>query len=105
MAPTATATATLAPGTSQAASNHGVTGTRRSASAHIAWSTRDAYLDEVGFIHAGFEHQVAAVGSFLYRNASEPLVVLAIDTDLLDAAVVVENLEGGSEAFPHIYGT
>jgi len=67
-------------------------------------STRDAYLDEVGFIHAGFEHQVAAVGSVLYRDATEPLVVLAIDTDLLDAPVVVENLEGGHEGFPHIYG-
>ena len=67
-------------------------------------STRGAHLDEVGFIHAGFEHQVAAVGSLLYRDATEPLVVLAIDTELLDAPVVVENLEDGSEGFPHIYG-
>jgi uncharacterized protein (DUF952 family) len=67
-------------------------------------STRGADLDEVGFIHASFENQIARVGEGLYEDAPEPLVVLAIDPDLLDASVVVENLEGGDEGFPHIYG-
>lgn len=67
-------------------------------------STRGARLEDIGFIHAGFEHQVAVVGAVLYRDAPEPLVVLVIDTGLLDVPVVVENLEGGDEAFPHIYG-
>ena len=67
-------------------------------------STRDAALEEVGFIHASFEHQVAGVGSLFYRDVEEPLVVLTIDTDRLDAPVVVEPPDGGGEAFPHIYG-
>ncbi len=67
-------------------------------------STRGAQLDDVGFIHAGFEHQVPIVGALFYRDAPEPLVVLVIDTELLDVPVVVENLDGGEEGFPHIYG-
>jgi uncharacterized protein (DUF952 family) len=67
-------------------------------------STRGADLDEVGFIHASFENQIARVGEVLYEDARESLVVLTIDPDLLDAPVVVENLEGGDELFPHIYG-
>ncbi len=67
-------------------------------------STRDAALEEVGFIHASFEHQVAGVGSLFYRDVGEPLVVLTIDADRLEAPVVVEPADGGGEAFPHIYG-
>jgi uncharacterized protein (DUF952 family) len=67
-------------------------------------STRGARLEDIGFIHASFEHQVARVGSVVYRDAAEPLVVLVIATDRLAVPVVVENLEGGDEGFPHIYG-
>ena len=67
-------------------------------------STRDATLEEVGFIHASFEHQVASVGSLFYRDVGEPLVVLTIDPDRLDTTIVVEPADGGGEAFPHIYG-
>jgi uncharacterized protein (DUF952 family) len=67
-------------------------------------STRGKRLEDVGFIHAGFEHQVLDVGAAFYRDAPEPLAVLVIDTGQLDVPVVVENLEGGDEGFPHIYG-
>jgi uncharacterized protein (DUF952 family) len=67
-------------------------------------STRGALLDEVGFIHAGFQDQVAGVGLAFYRDADEPLVVLTIDPRRLDVPVVVEIPEGGDEGFPHIYG-
>jgi uncharacterized protein (DUF952 family) len=67
-------------------------------------ATRGRSLDEVGFIHAGFEDQVPTIGAALYADASASLVVLVIDTEVLDAPVVVENLEGGDEGFPHIYG-
>ena len=67
-------------------------------------STRGADLHEVGFIHASFEHQVATVGEGLYGDVLEPLVVLVIDTERLNVPLVIENLEGGEEAFPHIYG-
>ena len=46
----------------------------------------------------------ATIGAAFYADATAPLVVLVIDTDLLNAPVVVENLDGGDEGFPHIYG-
>jgi len=67
-------------------------------------STRGLTLDDVGFIHGGFAHQVANVGAAFYADVDEPLVVLVIDRDRLDVPVVFENLEGGDELFPHIYG-
>jgi uncharacterized protein (DUF952 family) len=67
-------------------------------------STRGRTLDEVGFIHAGFERQVAAVGSAFYADVPEPLVVLVIDPDQLESRLVVEDVEGSDDAFPHIYG-
>ena len=66
-------------------------------------STRGALLDEVGFIHAGFERQVAGVAAAFYGDVTEPVVVLVIDTERLDVPVVVED-GGGGEEFPHIYG-
>ena len=68
-------------------------------------STRGASLDEVGFVHCSFAEQVDAVKGFLYgADFVGDLVVLEIDTDRLDAEVRVENLDGGEELFPHIYG-
>src|SRR4029079_11702561 len=67
-------------------------------------STRGARLAEVGYIHASFAHQVARVGAAVFRGESAPLVVLVIDTAMLPTPLRVENLEGGTEGFPHIYG-
>lgn len=67
-------------------------------------STRDATLADVGFIHGSFAHQVQRIGTAVFGNTSEPLVVLVVDPARLDARLVVENLEGGDEGFPHIYG-
>ncbi len=67
-------------------------------------STRGSRLDDIGFIHTAFEHQIAVIGAVLYSDSTEPLVVLVIDTERLETPVVVENLEGGDEPFPHIYG-
>ncbi|MGQ0434871.1 MAG: DUF952 domain-containing protein [Microthrixaceae bacterium] len=67
-------------------------------------STREATLAEVGFIHGSFAHQVRRIGTAVFGDTSEPLVVLVVDPERLDARVVVENLEGGEEGFPHIYG-
>jgi uncharacterized protein (DUF952 family) len=65
-------------------------------------STRGRTLDDVGFVHASFEHQVPQIISF-YDDVDEPLVVLVIDPTRLDVPVVVE--DGGSgEHFPHVYG-
>jgi uncharacterized protein (DUF952 family) len=71
---------------------------------HVSHLDARLTLDDVGFIHAGFAHQVAHVGAAYYADVDEPLVLLAIDRDRLDVPVIVENLEGGDELFPHIYG-
>ena len=61
-------------------------------------STRGKSLDEVGFIHCSFAHQVQPTGSLIYRDATEPLVVLTIDPSLVEAEIKIE------QEFPHIYG-
>src|SRR5262245_34646996 len=67
-------------------------------------STRDASLDEVGFIHCSTAAQVAPTAQRFYSDEPEPLVLLSIDVDRVDAEVVYENLDGGPELFPHVYG-
>ena len=48
-------------------------------------STLGATLDDVGFIHGSFREQVERIGSFLYVAVSEPVTVLDIDTQRLNA--------------------
>ena len=67
-------------------------------------ATRGERLEDVGFIHASFAHQVERSGAVHYGDASEALVVLVIDPTRLTSPVKVENLDGGSEELPHIYG-
>jgi uncharacterized protein (DUF952 family) len=74
------------------------------ASGEYRMSTRGAQLEEVGFIHASFAHQVERIGALLYGDASVALVVLVIDPTRLTSPVKVESLDGGTEEFPHIYG-
>ena len=55
------------------------------------------------FIHCSYPDQVAPVAHRFY--AGEPdLILLEIDIQKLSYPLVDENLEGGSELFPHIYG-
>lgn len=68
-------------------------------------STLGQSLADVGFIHASRGDQWPAVRDRFYAGVREPLVLLQIDTDLLDVPVVEE--QGGpdtAETFPHIYG-
>lgn len=67
-------------------------------------STRGLTLEQQGFIHGAFPHQVTGVANRFYGDLSE-LVVLHIDTDRLDAELRVEPpADGIDELFPHIYG-
>jgi glutathione S-transferase len=66
-------------------------------------STRDRTLEEVGFVHCGHREQVLEVAERLYADSAE-LVVLVIDPERLGSPVREENLEGGTELHPHIYG-
>jgi uncharacterized protein (DUF952 family) len=66
-------------------------------------STIGRTLEDEGFIHCGRADQVERVANAAYR-AREDLVLLVIDPSKLRASVRYENLEGGSELFPHVYG-
>ena len=56
-----------------------------------------------GFIHCSYAHQVTSVLNRFYVNVPA-LVLLEILPQKLTCAVVDENLEGGEELFPHVYG-
>ena len=60
-------------------------------------------LASEGFIHCSTPQQVIPVANRLFRNRHD-LVLLQIDTAHVDAAIRYENLEGGTELYPHIYG-
>ena len=61
-----------------------------------------AYAQD-GFIHCSKKEQVvkSANKHFAGHNG---LVVLKIDVDHVPSRVIEENLDGGAELFPHIYG-
>jgi uncharacterized protein (DUF952 family) len=68
-------------------------------------STRGMTLEEQGFIHASRAEQWPGVLAAYYADATEPRVLLEIDTDLLDVPVVEEPAAPGlDETFPHLYG-
>jgi uncharacterized protein (DUF952 family) len=56
-----------------------------------------------GFIHCSTTDQVIQVANIRFRG-QKGLVLLSIDTDKVRAQIVYENLEGGQQLFPHIYG-
>jgi len=56
-----------------------------------------------GFIHCSTPAQVVRVADARFRGRRE-LVLLAINTERVAPEIVYENLEGGPELFPHIYG-
>jgi uncharacterized protein (DUF952 family) len=62
----------------------------------------DAFARE-GFIHCSYREQVSAVANRLFAGRRD-LVVLEIDPRKLSCPIVDENLEGGPELYPHIYG-
>jgi uncharacterized protein (DUF952 family) len=65
-------------------------------------STRGRTLEEEGFLHAARRDQVAGVFERYYADVAEPLVLLTIDTDLLDVPWREDTV--GAETFPHVYG-
>lgn len=66
-------------------------------------STRGLTLAQVGFVHCAFEEQVARVANSFFRGVAK-LVVLRIAINRLNATVRYEDVEGGNEPFPHVYG-
>jgi uncharacterized protein (DUF952 family) len=72
------------------------------ASGTYAMSTLGRTLDEEGYIHAARHDQVPTVRDRYYADVTDPLVVLEIETDRLDAEVKDEQV--GDEVYPHVYG-
>lgn len=66
-------------------------------------STLGRRLEEQGYIHLSFSHQVKPVADRVYRGTGG-LLLLRIDPARVAAPVVVEPGEGTSEQFPHLYG-
>ncbi len=60
-------------------------------------------LSSEGFIHCSTRQQVVGVANAFYRGQAG-LVLLCIEDDRLAVPVGYENLEGGEQLFPHIYG-
>ena len=56
-----------------------------------------------GFIHCSTSAQVLQVANTRFRGRLD-LLLLSIDTDRVEAEIRYENLEGGQQLFPHIYG-
>ncbi len=75
------------------------------ASGRYTTSTYGRTLAEEGFIHASRADQWQGVRDRFYAGVAEPLVLLVVDTDRLDAPVVEEEpAPGAGETFPHVYG-
>jgi uncharacterized protein (DUF952 family) len=55
-----------------------------------------------GFVHFSFAHQVAETANYLFAGRDD-LIVIEVDPTLLDAPVVLEDLYGMGEEFPHVY--
>ena len=61
-------------------------------------------IPQDGFIHCSSREQVLKVANSFYRGQAG-LVLLVIDIEKVAAEIKWENLEGGIEQFPHIYGS
>jgi len=60
-------------------------------------------LEREGFIHCSNPQQVIRVANALFRGI-RGLVLLHVEVERLSSPLVYENLEGGFELFPHVYG-
>lgn len=79
---------------------------------HIAVATdwakhTEAYLspqfEADGFIHCSTSEQLETVAKQKFRGRND-LLVLSIDPARVRSPIRYENLTGGAEQFPHIYG-
>jgi uncharacterized protein (DUF952 family) len=61
-----------------------------------------ATFEEEGFIHCSFDSQIEGVLGRYFQGV-EKVTILALDTEKIEAKLVVEVAPNG-EDFPHIYG-
>ena len=55
-----------------------------------------------GFIHFSTSSQLLSTSNRLFKGRND-LLILEVDPEGLESNLVFENLEGGSELFPHLY--
>ncbi len=71
------------------------------------WSTLGRTLTQQGFVHTSTAAQVDGVARAFYGAVAEPLVLLELDVEALEAAgspVRWEHVPGVDQPFPHVYG-
>ncbi len=67
-------------------------------------SSRGRTLDQEGFVHASYAHQILGVLQRFYQAEHADLCLLTIDPTLVGVEVTAEGTSGADELFPHIYG-
>jgi uncharacterized protein (DUF952 family) len=77
--------------------------TRREAWSEAAGPYQTDTFSVEGFIHCSTREQVIQVANTRFPG-QRGLVLLLIDTNKVSAEIRYENLEGGQQKFPHIYG-
>jgi len=80
-----------------------ITSAREADEAERSGTYVPAAFGREGFIHCSYAHQVLATANRIFRGRQD-LVLLEIDATKVACDVVEENLEGGAQLFPHIYG-
>jgi uncharacterized protein (DUF952 family) len=71
--------------------------------ARTAGEYRPANFGREGFIHCSYARQVEATAARHFAGRTG-LVLLEIDREALTCEILDENLSGGEELFPHVYG-
>ena len=56
-----------------------------------------------GFIHCSTAQQVIATANRIFKGRRD-LVLICVDSDKVKVEIRYENLEGGTELYPHVYG-
>jgi len=61
-------------------------------------------LDKEGFIHCSDVDTLHRVADYMFTDDKESLILLCIDTSIVKAEVVWEDLYNDGTDYPHIYG-
>ena len=72
------------------------------AAAEAGAYTADSLASE-GFIHCSTAQQVRATATRIFAGRTD-LILLCVDSAQVEPEIRYENLEGGDNLFPHIYG-
>ena len=80
-----------------------ITSADEAAAAARSGTYAPAAFDTDGFIHCSYPWQVVDVANRRFAGRAD-LVLMEIDRAKLACEVIDENLEGGADLFPHIYG-